>query len=215
MVNTVISDLDSEKTLVAPYCYKIKEGCLPCSKSTDNVNVTPTTSSQPKCINILSKYMKLSEPWAKDKKDKMYDKLFECLKQYGDIYKKLNIELYVNPKTKQITFPDNQRIQANLNKFLRNVNTDTKSPKEYNENEYKLELYNVLLNDSLRKLYNEFYNSYGYSELSSILPKEYGIARLLGPESSGGKIKKQTKRRKYKLTKRKSSKRRRSIKRRT
>jgi hypothetical protein len=71
-----------------------------------------------------------------------------------------------------------------------------------------------LLNDSLRKLYNEFYYSYGYSELSSVMPKEYGIARLLGPESSGGKRKKQTKRRKNKLTKKKLTKRRRVIKRR-
>jgi hypothetical protein len=70
----------------------------------------------------------------------------------------------------------------------------------------KLMLFNILLNKSLRKKYNEFYSSYGFSELDSIMPKEYGIACIMGEESKGGKQKKnkKTKRKNRRVKKGKS-----------
>jgi hypothetical protein len=43
-------------------------------------------------------------------------------------------------------------------------------------------LYSILLNDNLRKKYNEFYYSSEFAELKTIMPKEYGIARIMGKE---------------------------------
>lgn len=94
----------------------------------------------------------MSEPYVSNQiKDKNVDNLFNCLKKYGDIYKQLGIELYVNPRTKQIIFPDNTRIQSSLNVFLRETNFDTASPKELNNLDLKLMMFNILLNDNLRK----------------------------------------------------------------
>ena len=102
-----------------------------------------------------------------------------CLKKYGDIYKKLDIELYVNPKTQKITFPINSQIQSKLNLYLNSIDLNTKSPKISNEQDEKLMLFNILLNDNLRNVYNNFYYSTGFSELESLLPKKYGIARIM------------------------------------
>lgn len=194
--------LDSSKTVVYPFCYKIKDSCPPPAVKSIIIN-KPTD-----CLKELSDLMRLSEPYIDQNiKDKNLDKLFNCLKKYGDIYKQLGIELYVNPKTKQVTFPDNTRIQSSLNLFLRENNLDANSPKESNVFDHKLTLYNLLLNDNLRKKYNEFYYSVGFSELESIMPKEYGIARIMGQEESkGGKRKKnkRTRRKNRKIRKRKS-----------
>jgi hypothetical protein len=147
----------------------------------------------------------------KDKKNKMYnpnidsksnDKLFECLKQYGDIYKKLGIELYINEKTKQAVFPTNEGIRSNLNLYLSNVDPNKVSKESIEET---MMLYDILLNDKLREKYNEFYYSNGFGDLDSLKPKEYGIARILG-----GKIRRTHKRRtnKRRTNKRRTNKRR-------
>ena len=73
------------------------------------------------------------------------------------------------------------------------------------------QLYNILLNDNLRQKYNEFYYSVGFSELNSVMPKEYGISRIMGKEeqTNGGrkrKIKKIRRTKTNKKLKRKSKK---------
>jgi hypothetical protein len=178
------------KTKIYPYCYKIKENCIPCKKEPNNF--------EDSCLIHLSKIMHeyhYSTNNLTRKKEKYNDDLFNCLMRYGDIYKKLNIELYVNSNTKQVYFPDNKRIQSNLNLFIKNINTKNLTPeKEVIINE-KLKLYNILLNEKLKEKYDEFYYSYGYSNLNSLLPKEYGIIRLLSKENkqSGGNKKNITK----------------------
>ena len=184
---------NSTNSSIYPLCYKIKETCLPCGNS--------TSAEKNPCVVELIKYMK-------DKKNQLYnpnvdiksnDKLFECLKQYGDIYKKLGIELYINEKTKQAAFPTNEGIRANLNLYLSNVDTDNVSKESIEET---MMLYDILLNDKLREKYNEFYYSNGFGDLESLQPKEYGIARILG-----GK-RRRTNKRKRRTNKRRTHKRR-------
>lgn len=212
MNNSIKSEKSNlSNTIVYPFCYKIKETCAnPNNDTVYNINASPTD-----CLNELSKISKMSDSYIdKNVKDKNVDDLFNCLKKYGDIYKQLNIELYVNPKTKQAIFPDNARIQSNLNIFLKETDFDTAvSPKKLKELDYKLMLYNILLNDNLRQKYNEFYYSVGFSELNSVMPKEYGISRIMGKEeqTNGGrkrKIKKirRTRTKTNKKLKRKSKK---------
>lgn len=176
------ADLMSKTDIIYPYCYKIKETCKPCNErnmlTTTNVNSDP----QFNCIIGLINYMQRQTSLInKEKKDEGYDNLFNCLKQYGDIYKKIGIELFVNPKTNEILFPDNQRIQSSLNEYLRNVKIDKSSTELIKTN---IMLYNILLNDTLRKLYNEFYPSTGFSDLDSIQPKQYGINKIMGGKKS-------------------------------
>ena len=191
---------NSTNSTIYPLCYKIKDTCLPCDSTSAKKNT---------CTVELINYMK-------DKKNKMYnpnidsksnDKLFECLKQYGDIYKKLGIELFINEKTKQAVFPTNEGIRSNLNLYLSNVDPNKVSKESIEET---MMLYDILLNDKLREKYNEFYYSNGFGDLDSLKPKEYGIARILG-----GKIRRTHKRRtnkrrtnKRKTNKRKTNKRR-------
>jgi len=202
-----VESLSSTETVVYPFCYKIKENCLPCNNKTISVN------NQIDCISELSKLDKSSSPYFNKKLKETYlDDLFECLKKYGDIYKKLGIELYVNPKTNQVIFPDNSRIQSNFNLFIQDNNFDTISPREIDNINHKLMLYNILLNDKLRKKYNEFYYSSDFAEVESIMPKEYGIARIMGKETEkeGGKRKKGGKR-KTRKNKRKNKLKRKTI----
>jgi hypothetical protein len=145
---------------------------------------------------------------SQEKKDEAYKKTGMCLKKYGDIYDKLGMKPYVNPKTYALLFPNNERIQANYNIFLRDIGSkETNGPKEYNLRREKLELYKILWNKTLREVYNDFYQSHGFSNIASITPKNYGITEIMGSDSSGGNNKKRrkTKRRK---TKRRKTKRR-------
>jgi hypothetical protein len=185
---------NSTNSTIYPLCYKIKETCLPCDSKGSEKNT---------CTLELINYMK-------DKKIQIYnpnidsksnDKLFECLKQYGDIYKKLGIELHINEKTKQATFPNNQGIISKLNIYLNDVDTNKVSKESIEET---MMLYDILLNEKLREKYNEFYYSNGFGDLDSLQPKEYGIARILG-----GKRRRTNKRRthKRKTNKRKTNKR--------
>jgi len=113
-----------------------------------------------------------------------------CLQKYGDMYKTVGIELYVNPKTKQILFPDHQRILSNYNVFLNEIGlSEPTSPKDSDVIDNKIKVYQILLNDKLRETYNEFYQSAGFSELESIMPKEYGISRILNNKTGGKKRK--------------------------
>lgn len=197
MNNSINSEnTNSSSTVVYPFCYKIKETCINDNNRIE-INASPTD-----CLNELSRISKMSDSYIDTNiKDKNVDDLFNCLKKYGDIYKKLNIELYVNPKTKQAIFPDNTRIQSNLNLFLKETDFDTTSPKQLKELDYKLMLYNILLNDNLRQKYNEFYYSVGFSELNSVMPKEYGISRIMGKEEQTTGGKRRRKRRKTKKNK--------------
>jgi len=181
-----------------PYCYKIKDECPPC-KIKDN------------CIRLLSHYLVLkSNKYVSEQSlNNAHMKLGDCLKQYGDMYKKVGIELYVNPKTKEIIFPDNQRITANYNMFLNGYSPfNLQTPKEESIYDEKIIIYQILLNEKLREVYNNFYRNEGFSEKESILPKEYGITRLMGPEieNNGGKRKKKTNKTRKKV--KKTSKRR-------
>lgn len=187
-MNNSRESLNSTETIVYPFCYKIKDNCLPCNNN-NKINITLPID----CISELAKFEKTNSPYFnKELKEKYFDNLFNCLKKYGDIYKELGIELYVNPKTKEIIFPDINRIQSNFNLFLNYDNFDKSSPEELENLNHKLMLYNILLNDKFRQKYNQFYNSSGFADVESLMPKEYGIARILGKEieKEGGKRKK-------------------------
>lgn len=182
---------------IYPYCYKIKDNCPPC-KTKDN------------CIRLLSNYLvlKSNRYVSENKLNNAHMKLGDCLKQYGDMYKKVGIELYVNPKTKEIIFPDNQRIISNYNVFLNDIGTfNTQSPEEESIYDEKIKIYQILLNEKLRQVYNNFYENQGFSEQESIMPKEYGIARIMGPNmgKDGGKKRRKTNK---KLKRRSKTKRR-------
>jgi hypothetical protein len=174
----------NEDTQIYPYCYKIKENCppsRPCPKK--------KTRCASKCLKILAKLMSEKAFYNKEFKEQNEEELLKCLMRYGDIYKQLKIELYVNPKTKLIMFPDMKRIQANFNLYLKSINTENPTTEEKDRMDEKFMLYDILMHEKLKEKYDEFYYSYGFSDLDSLQPKEYGIARILGPEkeSSGGK----------------------------
>lgn len=199
-----MSNIEDNTTVIYPFCYKISEGCPPSKdcKTDKNSNNNNDNNHLFDCIELLSKYMTIlsSNFISQEKKDEAHTKIGMCLKKYGDIYDKLGIKPYVNPKTYAILFPNDERIQANYNLFLRDVGSKKiNSPKESNLLREKLELYQLLLNKKLRDVYNEFYQSYGFSNIESISPKNYGITEIMGSDSSGGK---KNKRRK---TKRKKS----------
>lgn len=187
---------DSDSTKVYPYCYKIKEDCLPCSSTKNN--------NENDCILMFSKFLGSRNP---DEKKINEEILFDCLKNCGDIYKKLDIELYVNPTTKKILFPNNERIQSNLNIYLKKTGYtenghDFKTSVEFvNKRDNKISMYNILLIDSLREIYNSFYKRYRIAEPDSIKPKVYGIARISGSSSGGKKTKKYRNKRKTKTNK--------------
>ena len=83
---------------IFPYCYKIKDSCLPCNDNNHD------------CLKELySDALLYGVPVQNPIKTKSINDLFECLKKYGDIYKKLNIELYVD-KYGKIIFPNIERI---------------------------------------------------------------------------------------------------------
>lgn len=192
------NNVDVDKTGVYPFCYKIKENCLPCPKKVDD--------NQNEGVTLLGRF--LASGNNKEEKRKYYDELFYFLQPYGDIYKKLNIELYVNPSTKKVLFPNNQRIQANLNQHLTDIGLDERAPNfeqteefEQLKNKY-IVMYNILLNDKFREIYNEFYISDQLAHPDSLKPKEYGLARLIS-DSSGGKKTKLRKTKKTKTTKNK------------
>lgn len=189
-----------DTTKIYPYCYKIKDDCPPCKMLIKSDN----------CIKLLAKYLvlKSSRFTSQQYLNKAYMKLGDCLKKYGDMYKKVGIELYVNPKTKEIIFPNNQRIIANYNVFLNDIGMlHLQSTEEENFIDEKINIYEILLNDKLREVYNDFYKKEGFSEQESIMPKEYGIARIMGPniEKNGGKRRRKTNK---KLKKRSKTKRR-------
>lgn len=180
-----------EDTKIYPFCYKIKENCPPCPPCNENSN----------CVNLLAHYISLKSNKFRSENEKQVAKknVGNCLKKFGDMYKKVGIELYVNPKTKQIIFPDHERILANYNLFLDDIGINQTNSPYINE---LIDIYQILLNDKLREVYNDFYKMSGFAELESIMPKEYGIARILGRNIDGGKKRRKTLKKK-KLTKRK------------
>ena len=194
-----------DNTVLYPYCYKIKDGCPPCSeKIVDN----SIQNESDYCLELLANYVVVSENVyrSQDEKDEAKSQLGRCLKKLGDLYNKANIELYVNPNTKDILFPDQQRIQSSFNQFLREIGSNsTNSPKEYYSRIEILKIFNILLNNKFRDIYNNLYVSEGLASPKSLKPKEYGITRLLGSDKEvkwnlGGK----KKNRKQNKTKRKS-----------
>ena len=118
-----------------------------------NINTEEFNKIMP-CISELSNLKRLQ-------KDRLKKQVIACLSNYGDIYRQTYIDLYTNPKTNETYFPDNQRIQASLNTFLHDIELNSVSPKLDNEQQHILTLYNILLNDTLRNIYNnEVYPDY-------------------------------------------------------
>ena len=161
-------------------------------------------------MTLLGRY--LAATINEEEKQKYYDKLFNFLEQYGDIYKRLNIELYVNPTTKKVLFPTNERIQANYIQYITdNGLTERDVSFRLTENYKKqknqiIAMYNILLTDKLREIYNKFYISDQLAESESIKPKTYGIARLIGESTGGKKSKKQNVRKNKTIKNRKQHK---------
>jgi hypothetical protein len=185
---------NSTNTTVYPYCYKIKEDCLPCDSKGSEKNA---------CTDELINYMKSVENPYYNKESKLQSeiKMRECLKQFGDIYKRLNIELRRNEKNEPF-YPDNERIQSHLNTYLRNVDTNNVSKEILEEN---MTLYGILLNENLRKIYNKFYHYKGFSYNGEDEESTDGLSET----QQGGK-KRRTKKRKTnkrKTNKRKTNKR--------
>ena len=166
---------NSTNTTVYPYCYKIKEDCLPCDSKGSEKNT---------CTLELKNYMESVENPNYNEKLKLQleIKMKECLKQFGNIYKRLNIELVRNEKNEPF-YPDNQRIQSHLNTYLRTVDANKVSQETLEEN---MMLYGILLNENLRKIYNKFYHYKGFS---------YNVEDEESETQQGGK-KRRTKKRK-------------------
>lgn len=177
--------MDDKTVDIYPYCYKIKENCPPCNNynpPNNNNNILGDSTVRSDCIYLLAKYLALKANTFADKYqlDNAHMNVANCLQKYGDMYKIVGIELYVNPKTKQILFPDHQRIISNYNLFLNEIGiNEPTSQKDIEIVDNKIKIYQILLNDKLREIYNEFYQSAGFSDLESIMPKEYGISRIL------------------------------------
>ena len=178
---------NSTNTTVYPYCYKIKEDCLPCDSKGSEKNT---------CTLELKNYMESVENpnYNETLKLQLEIKMKECLKQFGDIYKRLNIELVRNEKNEPF-YPDNQRIQSHLNTYLRTVDANKVSQETLEEN---MMLYGILLNDNLRKIYNQFYNYKGFS---------YNGEDEESETQQGGKRRKTRRTKKRKTNKRKTNKR--------
>jgi hypothetical protein len=195
-----INNSISYNNTIYPYCFKIKDGCLPCPVNHLN-----------KCLLILSRLICAKNLNNTNLVDQFDDELFYCLKEYGDIYKKLEIKLHVvvDKDKKIVYFPDNQRIQANLNLYLKDIYKNDANKKLSEEEENKVKdkfmLYSVLLTKKIKEKYDEYYQSQGFAEHDSLQPKEYGVVTLLGKEikTPGGKKNNKTKRKKNNKTKRK------------
>ena len=146
----------------------------------DNIPDNNNNEIDNKCINSLAEYVQAKELQHVNK-PLYYEKMqnaFDCLKKYGDIYKQLDIELYVLPN-KTVIFPDSSRINAHFNIFLRNYQVDPKTITIRREQEKKLKLFDFILHDIYREVYNEFYYSNGFSTSESLKQKTYGIEKLL------------------------------------
>ena len=171
---------NSTNSTVYPFCYKIKETCLPCdSKGSEKNTTTDELMNNMKDTNV---------------DNESTDESFEYLKGYGDIYKKLGILPYVK-ENKPIIFPDTGRINAQYNIFNRKVKKGEVPEEEIEETKM---LYDILFDEELREKYNEFYPS--IAEMESLNPYKSGINRIMG-----GKRKRTNKR---KTNKRKTNKRR-------
>jgi len=69
------NNTDLDKTVAYPFCYKIKETCLP----------TPMqTGSNQEWATLLGRFLAATNN--KEEKEKYYDKLYNFLEKYGDIY---------------------------------------------------------------------------------------------------------------------------------
>ncbi len=193
----------NEEQSIYPYCYKIKESCPPCNKVEYKDNAE-------NCLKELSNFLLISENQPKqgtrkgkyiEEEKAAFERVKNCLQKYGDIYDKLGILPYINPTTKAILFPDQTRIQSKFNEFIRKL-----SRSDNNEmDEYKIKLFNILLNSKLREIYNDLYEEPYFANRKSLEPKDPGIGALIDKgendeefSSIGGKLKrkKNTKRRK-------------------
>jgi hypothetical protein len=155
------------------------------------------------CPDCLGEIIKLSiKPglhikYSEQDNMNMRDKMIECLKKYGDIYKDLDIELYVDQRNR-VTFIDELGIISHLKTYVKSC-VDRRIEVDNN----KMMLYSILLNNVFRDAYNQYY--YEIVGHESITPTKFGIDRLDNIPSArlrGGK----TFRSKNKLMKRKSIK---------
>lgn len=96
-MNTNNYSYSTSKENVYPVCYKIKETCPPCDKT-----------HCPSCNNTycLEELSNFNNKGLKDerKKETDMDNLFNCLKKYGDIYKKLDMNYMLIQKLKKLLF---------------------------------------------------------------------------------------------------------------
>jgi len=170
--------MNTSKEEIYPLCYKIKESCPSCDEST-----CPSCNNTD-CLKELSKYSNDIRPYKGNVElSEEYYHLLICLKKYGDIYKKLDIVLHVNEK-KEITFPTNLQIQSSLNLYLySNKFLNPTTPKEVKEQDEKIMLFNILLNDKLRAAYNRFYKIPGFADTDSLIESKYGFDKLINTTS--------------------------------
>ena len=171
--------MNPSKEKIYPLCYKIEESCPSCDESS-----CPSCNNTD-CLKELSNSSNIDLNDISKRESKSH--LFYCLQKYGDIYKKLDIDLFVNEKTNKILFPDNLRIQAKLNLYLQRIYSKTTSfedetkqnKTELDEQDEKLMLFNILLNDKLREAYNRLYKITGFAEKDSLEPLKLSIDRIM------------------------------------
>jgi len=148
------------------------------------------------CSELLAMYIQLRDkreqgiPIDTEEEEVALQNLLQALSKYGDIYKKLKMKPYVNPTTKKLLFPNNQRIYSNYNLFLKSQDVD-------NFDDEKVELFNIMFNIQLRRFYNSTYRS--VADKSSLEEDDRGIVALM---NKGGKTRRKkirrSKTRKYK-----------------
>ena len=145
-----------------------------------NYGNTPDIKVDEICLDFMAEYVQAKE--LKHVNTALYNEKKQnasnCLRKFGDIYKQLDIELYVLPN-KKVIFPDSSRINAHFNIFLRNYQVNPKTAKIVREQEKKLKLFDFILHDIYREVYNEFYYLNGFSTSDSLTEKSYGMERLL------------------------------------
>jgi hypothetical protein len=113
------------------------------------------------CISWFKEYLNLLHTDDTDDTDDtdfielLKKHLFETFQPFGDIYERLNIQLGMryNPGSYKAEFKYplyNRNIQSYILKYIKSINTE-------NVDDITIS-HNILLNDKLRELYNEYHN---------------------------------------------------------
>jgi hypothetical protein len=121
-----------------------------------------TCENLDKCLEAFSQYVLVSESpyYTKEVKNEKLKLLHKCFdSNYPNLYETLKIKIYTMPSDGKTTceyLPDNERIQASYETYLRE-NYPPKTPKESDEFNMKKNLYHLLLHNRFRKIYNTYY----------------------------------------------------------